>query len=204
MATDKDYKKEWFEKSQLDYFSAFITLWLSCNSWYNFHYSLSNDRDNINAIKNDTTSKNKMYNEFDNLLSQPNTKEQKSFFCNVEQLYYSLNRNPIQTDKLKCSLSLEKVLIDFSKKDDLSAYESLIIKNAKTKTGKLKSSVSGFDLGDIVLISDKQKIFAGVLEIIYQVRCQLVHGNLDPTEENMDTVKYCYLILFDLLKPFCK
>lgn len=204
MATDKDYKKEWFEKSQLDYFSAFITLWLSCNSWYNFHYSLSNDRDNINAIKNDTTSKNKMYNEFDNLLSQSNTKEQKSFFCNVEQLYYSLNRNPIQTDKLKCSLSLEKVLIDFSKKDDLSAYESLIIKNAKTKTGKLKSSVSGFDLGDIVLISDKQKIFAGVLEIIYQVRCQLVHGNLDPTEENMDTVKYCYLILFDLLKPFCK
>jgi hypothetical protein len=25
------YKKEWFSKSQVDYFSSFITLWLSCN-----------------------------------------------------------------------------------------------------------------------------------------------------------------------------
>lgn len=204
MATNRDYKKEWFEKSQLDYFSAFITLWLSCNSWYNFHYSLSNDRDNINAIKNDTTSKNKMYDEFNKILSQNNTKEQKSFFSNIEQLYYSLNRSSIKPDKLLFQLSLDKVLIDFSNKDKPEAYESLIIKNAKTNKGKLKSSVSGFDLGDIVLINDTQKIFAGCFEIIYQVRCQLVHGNLDPTEENMDTVKYCYLILFDLLKPFCK
>lgn len=33
MATNRDYKKEWFEKSQLDYFSAFITLWLSVSFW---------------------------------------------------------------------------------------------------------------------------------------------------------------------------
>lgn len=204
MATNKDYKKEWFDKSQLDYFSAFITLWLSCNSWYNFHYSLGSDRQNIDMIKKDTTNKNKIFCEFSNLLSQSGTKEQKSFFGNIEQLFYSLNRNPIKTDKLKFPLSLEKVLIDYSQYNNVNAYESLVVKNSKTKTGKLKKSVSGIDLGEIVLVDDEQKIFAGIFEIIYQVRCQLVHGNLDPTDENLDTVKYCYFILYDLLRPFCK
>lgn len=204
MATNKDYKKEWFDKSQLDYFSAFITLWLSCNSWYNFHYSLGNDRENINMIKKDKSPKNKIFCEFSSLLSQSGTKEQKSFFGNIEQLFYSLNRNPIKTDKLEFPLSLEKVLIDYSQYNNLNAYESLVVKNPKTKTGKLKKSVSGIDIGEIVLVDDEQKIFAGIFEIIYQVRCQLVHGNLDPTDENLDTVKYCYFILYDLLRPFCK
>ena len=203
MATNKDYKKEWFDKSQIDYFSAFITLWLSCNSWYNFHYSLGTDRQNIDEIKKDTSSKNKMFGEFCNLMSQNDTKEQKSFFSNIEQLFYSLNRNHIKPDNFIYPLSLDNVLVDYANKNNATAYESIVIKNAKTKTGKLKSSVQGFDLGEIVLISDKQKIFAGIFEIIYQVRCQLVHGNIDPTEENMDTIKYCYFILFDLLKPFC-
>jgi len=204
MATNKDYKKEWFNKSQLDYFSAFITLWLSCNSWYNFHYSLGNDRQNIDEIKKDQSNKNKIFHEFRNLFLQNGTKEQKSYFGNLEQLFYSLNRNPIQTDKLKYPLSLETVLIDYSKFNDITAYESLVIKNAKTKSGKLRKNVSGVDLGEIVLINDPQKVFAGIFEIIYQVRCQLVHGNMDPTEENIDTVKYCYFILYDLLKPFCE
>ncbi len=38
-----DYKKEWIEKSAIDYFSAFISLWLACNSWYMSHYSDLND-----------------------------------------------------------------------------------------------------------------------------------------------------------------
>ncbi|MBO7596801.1 MAG: hypothetical protein J6T70_07135 [Bacteroidales bacterium] len=203
METGGDYKKEWFAQSQINYFTAFITLWLSCNSWYNFHYSLAKDRDHINKIKEDSTSTNKLFCEFKNLVSQSNTKEQKIFFANIEQLYYSLNRNRISGDRLLFPLSFEKVLPDYSRKDEASAYESIVIQNARTRTRKLRSGVSGIDLGEIVLIDDQQKVFAGIFEIIYQVRCQLVHGNLNPTEENLDTVKYCYFILYDLLKPFC-
>lgn len=203
MATDRDYKKEWFDKSQINYFTAFITLWLSCNSWYNFHYSLETDRKNIDKIKSDSTSQNKIFGEFKNLVNQSNTKEQKIFFANIEQLYYSLHRNSISADKLKYPLSFEKVLVDYSRKDDTTAYESIVIQNARTGTGKLRRGISGIDLGEIVLIDEQQKVFACLFEIIYQVRCQLVHGNLNPTEENLDTVKYCYFILYDLLKPFC-
>lgn len=55
-------------KSKIDYHAPFVTLWLICNSWYNFHYGLANDREHINEIKRDTSSKNKVYIAFKNLL----------------------------------------------------------------------------------------------------------------------------------------
>jgi len=84
-----------------------------------------------------------------------------------------------------------------------TAYTSIIIKNAKTPKSKLKASVNGVDFGDIVFINDSKKVFAGLFEIIYQVRCLLVHGDLVPTEDNHEIIKYSYLILVDLMKPFC-
>lgn len=83
-------------------------------------------------------------------------------------------------------------------------FDNLIIDNAKTRNGKLKSQfASAHGLGTLVLNNDSQKIFAGLFEIIYQVRCHLVHGSLKPTSENHEVVKYCYLILWDCLVKFC-
>lgn len=202
MATDN--KKEWFAKAQVDYYSAFITLWLSCNSWYNFHYSLNNDRQHIDKVKSDFTNLNKLYKEFEKIFDGTNPKEQKSLFSNLELLHYSLNRKNHQAPKLIRPLTFESVLVDYSKKDDINEYLNIVISNAKTSTGKLKSSVEGIDLGDIVLINNTEKVFSGLVEIIYQVRCLLVHGDLEPDEDNHEIVKYCYLIMIDLMKGFCK
>jgi hypothetical protein len=198
-----DYKKEWFTKSQVDYFSSFVSLWLSCNSWYNFHYSLANDREHINKVKSDFTNTNKLYKEFDKLFTGSFTKEQKSLFANIELLHYSLNRKVLTAPSLIKPLNFENILIDYSQKAVVTGYSSIIIKNAKTITGKLKAGVNGVDLGDIVFINDSKKVFAGLFEIIYQVRCLLVHGDLEPTDDNHEIIKYCYLILADLMRPFC-
>ncbi len=198
-----DYKKEWFTKSQVDYFSSFVSLWLSCNSWYNFHYSLANDREHINKVKSDFTNTNKLFKEFDKLFNGSFTKEQKSLFANIELLHYSLNRKVLNAPSLIKPLNFENVLIDYSQKAVPTAYTEITIKNAKTITGKLKASVNGVDFGDLVFINDSKKVFAGLFEIIYQVRCLLVHGDLEPTEDNHEIIKYCYLILADLMKPFC-
>lgn len=198
-----DYKKEWFTKSQVDYFSSFVSLWLSCNSWYNFHYSLANDREHINKVKSDFTNTNKLFKEFDKLFTGSFTKEQKSLFANIELLHYSLNRKVLNAPSLIKPLNFENVLIDYSQKAVPTAYTEITIKNAKTITGKLKASVNGVDFGDLVFINDSKKVFAGLFEIIYQVRCLLVHGDLEPTEDNHEIIKYCYLILADLMKPFC-
>lgn len=102
-------------------------------------------------------------------------------------------------------ISLQNALIDFSNKSNQSGYENLLLLNAKTKAGKLRRKYEGsYDFGNLVLISDMNKIFAGIFEIIYQVRCHLVHGSLKPIPENHEVVKYCYLILWDCLKGFCE
>ena len=116
---------------------------------------------------------------------------------------YSLNRKVLNAPNLIKPLNFENVLIDYSQKAVPTAYTEITIKNAKTITGKLKANVNGVDFGDLVFINDSKKVFAGLFEIIYQVRCLLVHGDLEPTEDNHEIIKYCYLILADLMKPFC-
>ena len=198
-----DYKKEWFTKSQVDYFSSFLSLWLSCNSWYNFHYSLANDRAHINKVKTDFTNTNKLFKEFDKLFTGSYTKDQKSLFANIELLHYSLNRKTFNAPNLIRPLNFENVLVDYSLKSDLTPYTQITIDNAKTITGKLKTSVNVVDLGDIFLINDSRIVFASLSEIIYQVRCLLVYGDLEPTDDVHEIIKYCYLIIYDLMKPFC-
>lgn len=128
-----DYKKEWFAKSQVDYFSSFVSLWLACNSWYNFHYSLANDREHINKVKCDFTNTNKLYKEFQRLFNGSFSKEQKSLFTNIELLHFSLNRKDLNPPSLIRPLNFENILIDYSQKDNEAGYSSIIIKNAKTK-----------------------------------------------------------------------
>ena len=77
-----DYKKEWFSKSQVDYFSSFVGLWLSCNSWYNFHYSLANDREHINKdefefLKEKTITESKKIGSFMSYLIKSDIKGSK-------------------------------------------------------------------------------------------------------------------------------
>jgi hypothetical protein len=56
----------------------------------------------------------------------------------------------------------------------------------------------------LVFSADNERVFAGLIELIYQVRCALVHGDLAPTPENHEAVKYCYLVLFELMRGFCE
>lgn len=206
---NQDLKKEWFNKARIDYHSPFLMLWLSCNSWYNFHYSLDKDRTHIDKIKSDTSNQNKLYKEFERVFTSGNIKEKSNLWNNIEQLHFALvqaelrySGNNIPNELSICSL--ENILIEYSHKYNSNGYKNLIIHNAKTKKGKLKKAYSGsHDLGNLVLISDISMIFAGIFEIIYQIRCHLVHGSLNPTPENHEVVKYCYLILWDCLNGFC-
>lgn len=65
-----EYRKEWFKKAQIDYFAPFVNLWLSCNAWYMDHYSElgQKDRDHINKLKTDFSTRNHLYIRFKNLL----------------------------------------------------------------------------------------------------------------------------------------
>lgn len=207
VANSKDYKKEWFAKARIDYFSPFLNLWLACNSWYNFHYSLKLDRDHVDKIKTDFGSSNKLYSTFQHLYANGESKDERTFLSLLELLSFSLNQAALRPAKFHPNkqLNFNCLLMEFSKKTDPTQYLDIVIPNALTKTGVLKANKSGIILSqNLVLSDDSEKVFAGLIELIYQVRCALVHGELEPTPTNHEVVKYCYLVLYELMRGFCE
>ncbi len=194
-----DYKKEWMEKSSIDYFSPFISLWLACNSWYQSHYSeiKGSDRDFINTIKTDTSGRNHLYTKFSDLIAKDG-KDGIAFRTDVELLHYALDRAGLKPERIK-SCSFRMAVVDYSNKDN---PEDLIKSPRKNIDGSIHASDAAdvIKLDQICITSDKIKFFAGLFEIIYQVRNMLVHGELNPNKDEHDVVKYCYRILWELLK----
>ncbi len=207
MPHDNDFKKEWFAKARVDYFSPFVNLWLACNSWYNFHYTLNNDRAHVDKLKSDFSPSNKLYKKFQKNFIQGDTKEVINFLSLIELLHYSLAQAEIQSSKFVDGkrLGLQHLLLDFSQRADANAYLSVILENALKVDGQLKAGIDGVILNrQLVIDANSEKVFAGLVEIIYQMRCMLVHGELSPTHENHEVVKYCYLVLYELMKDFCQ
>ena len=73
-----DFYKEWREKAEVDYFPQLVVLWLSTNSWYRSHYSeitSKRDRDFLNKLRDDHSSRNKLFTRLDRLLGSVGTKD---------------------------------------------------------------------------------------------------------------------------------
>ena len=193
-----DNRIEWLSKAEIDYFSPFVSLWLACNAWYNFYYpeAGSKDRDRINIIKDDKTKRNHLRRKFKELLVETNPAA-TAFRSNLEQFSCALdnagicengNGELISFDNAFCSPNTPRI--------------SLKVVTTRTKTGKLREKDRNrvIDLGALTVTSDIDKLFAGVFEMIYQVRCNLVHGSLEPSKLNHAVVKYAYQLLWDLMQ----
>jgi hypothetical protein len=201
-----DYKKEWVEKSSIDYFSPFISLWLACNSWYMSHYSdlndnhtgnnTASDRAFINKLKEDTSGRNHLYTIFSELIEKIG-KDGIAFRTDIELLHYALERANLQPDRIgRCSLC--SAVVEYKDKDNP-------VNLIKTPRIKQDGSVYSDDEADVIKLdqiyisSNLQHCFAGILEVVYQVRNMLVHGKLNPDKDEHDVVKYCYRILWELM-----
>ena len=201
-----DYKKEWIEKSAIDYFSPFISLWLACNSWYMSHYSdlndnhagdnTASDRDFINKLKEDTSGRNHLYTKFSESIEKIG-KDGISFRTDIELLHYALERANLHPDRIgRCSLC--SAVVEYQDKDNP-------VNLIKTPRIKQDGSVYSDDEADVIKLdqiyisSNLQHCFAGILEVIYQVRNMLIHGKLNPDKDKHDVVKYCYRILWELM-----
>jgi hypothetical protein len=194
-----DFKKEWIEKASIDYFAPFLNLWLACNSWYRNHYSeiTTTDRDFINTIKNDYTGRNTLLNNFKKYI-QDDSKDGIAFRNNLEQLHYSLERANLKPERNRQSISFRDAVIDFN---NHSEFVDLIKTPRINTDGSVNANDASnvFKLDKIFITSELNKFFSGLFEIIYQVRNILVHGNMNPEKDEHNVVKYCYLILWDLM-----
>lgn len=201
-----DFKKEWMNKSSIDYFSPFISLWLACNSWYMHHYAdlhdshpddrQAPDREFINKIKTDTSGRNHLFTKFGSLIDDQG-KDGISFRTNIELLHYALDRANLQPERIR-SCSFLQAVLDYNNN---TVCTNLVESPRINANGDVHASDadSVVKLDKIYITSDKNNFFAGLFEIMYQVRNMLVHGNLNPDKDEHDVVKYCYCILWEIM-----
>lgn len=186
-----DFYKEWRANAEVDYYPQLVILWLSTNSWYRSHYSEitgKRDRDYLNKLREDHSTRNKLYARFNKLLQAEGTKDHAELLNHIEGLFFALNTALLLWDEEQSgsAITFENCLLSSNPK----TYGSL----------KVKSRASGIRISDTLkLTDDKSILFNGLLEIIYQVRCQLVHGQIEPNAENHEVVKQCYFLLYALM-----
>ncbi|ADW18591.1 hypothetical protein Despr_2452 [Desulfobulbus propionicus DSM 2032] len=187
-----DYYKEWRAKAEVDYFPQLVVLWLSTNSWYRSHYSeitTKRDRDFLNKLRDDHSTRNKLFTRFDRLLGSAGTKDHAELISVIEALSFALNSALLlwEENKGDSVITFENCLLALNPK----MYGSLVV----------KKRAPGIRISDTLkLTDDKSSLFNGLLEIIYQIRCHLVHGQLEPNNENHEVVKHCYRLLHLLMQ----
>ena len=182
-----DHYQEWRKKSEIDYVPQLLILWLSTNSWYRSHYSdiaSKKDRDFLNKLRDDHSTRNKLFTRFKKILEDDGTKEHVELNSTIEALSFALNRALLRWDEddAASAITFEYCLLNPGSK----AYGSLSV----------NKQASGINISKTLKLNeDKSVLFNGFLEIIYQVRCQLVHGQLKPDEDSHEAVKQVYLLL---------
>ncbi len=187
MPSSSNNTSKWKQLSEIDYFSLFMKNWLAFNSWYRGHHpNLRTDRDCIREVKNSQDVRNTVFAIFDRLFTGTD-KEAISFRDNLDGFVLSLSRVTLTTSKYNGTISFANALID----KDMNDYQNLI--KTSTQRNKIK-------LGSSFVVNDKEVLHKGTIELIYQVRCLLFHGNLEPTDENHQIIKYAYLVINSIMK----
>ena len=76
-----------------------------------------------------------------------------------------------------------------------ASFESGDIEQAAIEQEVIEQKVIKLD-DDVWVEGDTQRLFKAYIEIVYQVRCNLFHGDLVPDAENHRVIRLLYLTLF--------
>lgn len=180
----------WKQKAEIDYFSLFIPLWLSFDAWCKDKYGHPTQRGCLEALKIDEIN-NSTYHRMRDLL-QGTDAISETFKDYLAQLNQSLLSAPIQYKRNATkTVSLENGLVQRGNDPSNDIYENLM----RTVRQHHKIEL----ISGIFITDEVSKIYHSYIEILYQVRCRLIHGSLTPERENERIIKYLYLTLKDLM-----
>jgi hypothetical protein len=191
--------KEWFKISEIDYYSAFIKLWLSFNAFYKALYqddtSLRTDRQYLEKLK---VSDNRIKRQFIRFLEPSDSNEAIEFRYFLQLFIRRFGGDIIGSQKIiKDAEKGIRPQINGNAVPELSFQDFIHPRNFQLK----KNNVKGYLKIDRLYIREApDSLWELYLEIIYMTRNMLVHGILEPTEENHELVKSVYIMLRHLIK----
>ena len=173
--------KKLFSKSEIEYITPFLKLWMSFNNWYKQDLvGVNRDADAINSYK----ESGKIKNEF--LRSFNDTSESGiEFNISLYELIFNLRNYPLS----------------YPNGDTVDYRENLIYENIDGRSGLNPIYISETKRRFQIPADKKEEFFEDTLEIIYQIRCNLVHGSFDIENQYFaKLVESSYKILYPIME----
>ena len=176
-----------------------MNLWLCLNAWMNKEYSdLSGDRDKLNSLKEKTSP---LLDRFTGLMKGEGIQATlfRSYFAELHRALVNADiryhRYPDESVRFDCCL-IDQTIYPPN-------FESILV-----PSGEITETNASFESGDTIeqeaikldddvsVDGNTERLFKAYIEIIYQVRCNLFHGDLVPDTENHRVIRLLYLTLF--------
>lgn len=170
----------WKKKAEIDYIPLFISLWLSLNAWMKDRFTEQTDRSRLELLKR---GRHPVFDRFSELI-QSDDANGKMFKGSIGELHRALLNAHISYDRnTDRILGLGCCAIAWNDGDP--EFESVL--KESNEPGKLQIDSS------LWVDRDPERLFAAYAEIVYQVRCALLHGDLAPITQNERVIKHLYL-----------
>ena len=186
---------EWFKKAEIDYFAAFVKLWLSFNALYKRLFQNDNlgrnDRNHIEALKNRDNSLKRRFNR----LFEEDSDEGKEFRLYLMEFIRTFDGGIFGGKTIRIS-EVIKPQMNGNSVNEINFKDFIHPQNFQ-----LRRRPRGYTkIGKYYIKESPDEIWPYFVEVLYTVRNQLIHGELEPTDENHKIIKTCYNVLNLLIK----
>jgi len=191
--------RDWFQKSETDYFAAFIKLWLSFNSLYKRDYRHHNfgsiDRKYIEMLKTENSSLKEKFKKLFDIDEESN--EAREFRLHLIELVKKYDGGLFgqltihKTEYIKPQMNGTR--LDEINFKDFIHQRSLQLKKNPKKNEWIK-------VDRLYIKKSPEVIWPYIIEVLYMIRCLLIHGEMEPTDDNHKIIKHCYFVLSILIK----
>ena len=183
----------WKEKSEIDYIPLFVFLWFALNVWMRDHFKKEiSDRKRLDMLKRSGGS---LLGAFNRLILAQNANGER-FRSEFGELHdalvgaripYNEDRWPNRTIDFDCCIinwnngqpKFESILM-LEEIDDDSASNNYPVPDEMNK----------IELNDDLCVeNDPERLFSAYMEIVYQIRCSLIHGDLDTNIKDIANIR---------------
>ena len=196
--SDTEKISGWKQRAAIDYVPPFMNLWLCLNAWMNKKYSnLSRERDKLNKLKKDSSS---LLDRFQRLLRAEDLQATlfKSYFADLHRAlesadipYHKSPDNIVRFDSCLIDQTINPL-----------TFESILVQPGDITTnesGDVEQKPIKLD-DDVWIEGDTERLFKAYIEIVYQIRCNLFHGDLVPDSENHRVIRLLYSMLWMIME----
>jgi hypothetical protein len=194
MSPSLSNSQKWHDKAQIEYFSSFLKLWLAFNALYKRLFQndgLTTDRAHIEAVK---TRGGCLEDRF-RALYEGNNDEANEFKLSLFEIIKKYDGGLIggltinQTENVRPQMSNAPLTA--------ISFSTFI----HPRSTQLRRQPTGFvRIGKYYVKDTPDDIFPYFIEILYMVRNALVHGEMEPTDENHEIIGNMYNILNILIR----